>query len=120
MAVKLTNEEFIKRVNEKNKGFIVRGTYIDSITGVEVECSQGHIWYPTPRNLLHSDSGCPYCAGKKPWIGETDLWTTRPDVARMLKNPDDGYRYTKGSSKKVDFICPDCGAINNKNICKSL
>jgi hypothetical protein len=35
----------------------------------------------------------------------------------MLKNPDDGYMYRKGSSKKVDFICPDCGAINNKEIC---
>ena len=34
----------------------------------------------------------------------------------MLKNKDDGYKYTSGSNKKVDFVCPECGSISNKNI----
>lgn len=116
MCAKLTNEEFIKRVDPESKGFKILGNYVNSETKIEVQCQFGHIWSPIPRNLMHHNSGCPYCAGKKAWVGETDLWATRPDVARMLKNPNDGYKYTKGSNKKVDFICPDCGAINNKAI----
>lgn len=116
MGTKLTYEEFIDKANIKNKGFTIFGDYINATTGIETHCSFGHIWFPTPHNLMYDDSGCPYCAGKKAWRGETDLWTTRPDIAKMLKNPNDGYKYTKGSGKKVDFICPDCGAINNKVI----
>lgn len=117
MCAKLTNEEFIRRVSEQNKGLIIRGNYVNTTTGVETECERGHIWFPKPCNLMYNKSGCPYCSCKKAWIGETDLWTTRPDVAKLLKNPEDGYKYMKGSSKKVDFVCPDCKAINNKEIC---
>ena len=116
MAVKLSNDEFIRRINELNKGYIIRGEYINSHTEIEMECALGHIWPASPSNLYHNKSGCPYCAGKKVWRGYNDLWTTRPDVAVLLKNPNDGYVYTKGSSKKVHFVCPDCGAVDEKCI----
>lgn len=60
---------------------------------------------------------CPVCAGKKVLVGYNDLWTTHPKIAKLLKNPEDGYKYSKGSNKKVDFICPDCHKENkNKTI----
>lgn len=55
--------------------------------------------------------GCGCCAGKIVVKGINDLWTTAPEIARLLKNPDDGYKYTKFSSKRADFICPICGEI---------
>lgn len=42
-------------------------------------------------------------------LGVTDLWTTHPHIAKLLLNPDDGYTVTYGSSKKLDWKCPDCG-----------
>lgn len=112
---RLTQEEFVNRVNALNKGFRVKGKYVNSKEPVEIECQFGHIWSPSPSNLMRG-SGCIYCSGKKSIVGETDLWTTHPNVAAILKNPDDGHRYTHGSSKKLDFICPDCHSINHKNV----
>ena len=48
--------------------------------------------------------------------GINDLWTTNPEVASILKNPDDGYLYTNGSNERVLFVCPTCGNIKLKTI----
>lgn len=116
MGKKLTYDEFINKAHIKERGLTVYGNYINSTTHIEIHCSFGHIWFPSPNNLMYDNSGCPHCLGKKAWRGETDLWTTRPDVAKLLKNPEDGYKYTKGSNKKVYFVCPNCGAIYYKQI----
>ena len=61
--------------------------------------------------------GCGCCAGKIIVKGINDLWTTSPNIAMYLENPDDGYIYSKYSSKKVNFRCPVCGEIlKNKTI----
>ena len=50
-------------------------------------------------------------------IGYNDMWTTVPEVAKLLINHEDGYKYTKSSNKKVDWKCPECGnIIKNKTI----
>lgn len=116
MCNKVTYEEFVAMADINNKGFKVLGKFINMNTPLDIECKRGHVWSPIPRNLVYCHSGCPYCAGKKAWPGETDLWTTRPDIAALLKNTEDGYKYSHGSSKKVDFICPDCGCVSNKAI----
>ena len=45
-----------------------------------------------------------------------DLWTTRPDIAKLLCNYEDGYLYTKTSTKKVKWKCPICNEILEKSI----
>ena len=50
------------------------------------------------------------CFAKK---GINDLWTTCPEVAQLLLNPEDGYKLTKSSGKHVDFKCPNCGTKSN-------
>ena len=50
------------------------------------------------------------CFAKK---GINDLWTTRPDIAMLLLNPEDGYKLTKSSGRHVDFKCPNCGTKSN-------
>jgi predicted RNA-binding Zn-ribbon protein involved in translation (DUF1610 family) len=80
-----------------------------------MQCALGHVWNASPQHLFDG-VGCPYCGGLKVWRGFNDLWTTRPDIASLLKNPNDGYKYSKASYKKVDFVCPNCGNEINKQI----
>lgn len=71
-----------------------------------------HSWKASP-NARVNGNGCPYCAKFNPklLVGFNDMWTTAPELAKMLADPEDGYRYTQGSNKKVDWKCSDCGEI---------
>lgn len=62
-------------------------------------------------SLIINNSGCPVCANKKVEIGINDMWTTAPELAKLLRDSNDGFTHTKLSSKKVDWICPTCGEI---------
>ena len=111
---KLTNDEFqsmLKMLRDQGKDIHSTSNYINSKTPMWFYCSKGHWWRTRPNNILYNNHECPYCAGKKVWIGFNDLWTTRPDVAKLLKDPNDGYNHTKGSNKKVEFICPHCNSV---------
>lgn len=62
---------------------------------------------------------CPKCTQYvfKPTIGFNDMWTTNPGLAKLLANPEDGYKYAQSSGEKTDWKCPDCGeVIKNKRI----
>lgn len=74
----------------------------------------GHEWESVIRSRVLG-SGCPYCShNSKTLKGFNDLWTTHPTVASWLFDCEDGYRYSRGSSKKVDWKCPDCKAISKQ------
>lgn len=83
------------------------------------KCSnhENHEWESTVSNRK-AGKGCPICHGKnKIYVGFNDMWTTNPELASLLANPDDGYKYMKTSNIKVDWKCPDCGGIiRNKQI----
>ena len=72
-------------------------------------------------DLLEKDlkkrKGC-ICEGHSKVVkGINDLWTTHPEIAKLLKNPEDGYIVSFGSSKKLDWICQKCnGIIKNKEV----
>lgn len=114
--VRVSKEEFIMRLNSTNKGYKLIGKYVNMITHTDFQCEKGHIWSSTPANITASGHNCPYCTHKKPWIGETDLWTTNPEVAKLLKNSDYGYRYMRSTPKKAEFVCPDCGHVDKKTV----
>nr|DAR13971.1 MAG TPA: restriction enzyme [Caudoviricetes sp.] len=42
-------------------------------------------------------------------IKKNNMWETSPTIASLLLDKNDGYRYTKNSSKKVWWKCPHCG-----------
>ena len=46
------------------------------------KCQKGHRWSASIINRSKRGSGCPYCSGKKPMLGETDLETTNPELTR--------------------------------------
>lgn len=70
--------------------------------------------HPYPARVDHRcsmKSGCPYCAHKKPFPGETDLATIYPEIAAEWdyeNNPDKPEDYLPASNKKKRWICPIC------------
>lgn len=68
-------------------------------------------------NLINNKQGCNVCSNQKVKIGYNDMWTTNPELAKLLADPDDGYKYVQNSITKVDWKCPICGnIIKNKKI----
>ena len=70
-------------------------------------------------NLINNHNGCNVCCSpsKKVLKGYNDMWTTNPELAKLLTNPNDGYKYTQNSHNKVDWKCSVCGTIiKNKRI----
>ena len=73
-------------------------------------CEKGHTFESLVSDVFQSDKfRCPICSGKRILRGHNDLWTTHPEIAAMLKNKEDGYKYSAGSNVKLLWICPDCG-----------
>ena len=103
-----TNEEFQAELKEKCPGIYTDDKYINSTTSLMFYCDYGHHWESTPTNIVHMHSHCPYCAGQRAIVGETDLWTKRPDIASLLVNPQEGFLYTEFSHKKLKFRCLIC------------
>ena len=115
MGKKLTQEEFEKRVFDMhNDRFVVVGEYINSHTKLDVFCKNcGYIFSGNPYSLMRGCS-CPICTNQIVQKGFNDIWTTHPYIAKHLKNPDDGYKYTYGTNVKLSFVCPNChGTIYN-------
>lgn len=78
---------------------------------------ENHKWKTDVYGRTNSNRGCPYCSGNKLLVGFNDMWTTNPELAKLLANPEDGYKYMQSVANKVDWKCPDCGEIlKNKKI----
>lgn len=63
-------------------------------------------------NRTVAKMGCPYCAGKRIKVGFNDLATTHPLIAAewdKQRNSLSPQQVTKGSGKKVWWICGKCG-----------
>ena len=113
---KLTQIEFISKVKKLQPDIEILGQYVNKRTRIEVKCKKcGNIWSPIA-DSLSCGHGCSVCAsngkaGKsKPIIipGVNDLHTTMPMYTKYIKDPQDAYRYTYGSSKKIIWLCPHC------------
>lgn len=116
MGKKLTHEEFLKKLHTSHKNSIIAlDEYIGMNNSIRFQCLLGHIWLADPHNVIRG-SGCPYCSGHKILKGFNDIWTTRPDIAKLFLNKEDGYKYAKSSHTKIDFVCPDCGKISKLEI----
>jgi len=114
-----THDEFVSQINTINLNIKILGEYTKSNETIVVKCLKCNgEWSPIAHSLIEN-SGCPYCcpAPRKILIGFNDMWTTNPNLARLLLNPEDGYNYTQHSEVKVDWKCNCCGnIIENKRI----
>lgn len=70
-------------------------------------CKSKHAWETTPSHRLEG-KGCPYCSGRKPIVGETDLATTNPELAAQVhpNSPIKAHEVMKGSGAKLLWECP--------------
>ena len=68
-----------------------------------------HIVYSKPDRIYNHK--CAVCAGMQVCVGFNDIWTTNPELGKLLANPDDGFKYMQNSNKRTDFKCPTCGYI---------
>ena len=111
--IRKTHEQFMNELSKLDLEVEVLGTYIKAKEKIMCRCTKcNYVWDAYTSSLL-SEIGCPICSGKTNliFIGVNDMWTTAPEIAKLLANPDDGYKYTRCSSKKVDWKCPNCGNI---------
>lgn len=125
MGKRYTQEEYKELVKQRYDGkYIVVGGYTNSLSKVKLKCTQcGTEFDRIASSVLRTRSGvcCPLCDNhlitRSCLIeGVNDLWTTHKDIAAMLKNPEDGHKYSAGSNQKVSFICNKCGHVSNKVI----
>ena len=62
--VKLTLEKVRQRLNNVNPNIkILSNSYVNNSTPLDCECEKGHRWQASVANLLHRQTGCPYCVG---------------------------------------------------------
>ena len=95
---------------EKNGGLTPKDVTVSSSKKVYWKCKNGHSYLARiySRTNLDKPSGCPYCSGRLPIQGKTDLLSQRPDVLeewdyeKNNKRPDE---YTVGSDKRVWWRC---------------
>jgi len=78
----------------------------------------GHEW---GAKVVHRSNNvnCPYCNGKKVLQGFNDMWTTYPELADKLIQPEMGYLVTKSSSKILSWKCDYCESIVNMSCDKA-
>ena len=71
-------------------------------------CSRGHEWQVSPSALVQG-SGCPYCARKRTFPGETDIETLHPEIAAQWHPAKNGALTPRevgpGNMKKVWWLC---------------
>lgn len=78
---------------------------------VEWKCENGHVWSASVSSRVANGSGCPYCSGRRVWVGETDLATTHPELAEQLVDKSLGKTLSHGSNQVVSWKCPICGHV---------
>ncbi len=75
-------------------------------------CKNGHHYDSSPEHRFRGEN-CPYCSNRRILVGENDLQTTNPE---LMEEWDYEANYpllptmvVPGSSKKVHWICKNCG-----------
>lgn len=74
------------------------------------KCKKGHEWHAAIKSMsrIRTTNGCPYCSGKLPIKGASDLATLHPELALEWdyeKNKKDPSEYSAYSNKVVHWIC---------------
>lgn len=91
---------------DKSNGGLTQGSH----KKVDWKCDKcGYIWTAEVMSVIKNGTGCPRCAGHITTKGLDDLWTTNPDVAKLLVDRDLGYELKARSNKRVEWVCDKCG-----------
>ena len=109
----------INQIIEKNNMSIIikapiriKTSYNRTQKGYIIQCLKCNYEFENTEANLDRGDMCPVCSNHRIIKGINDIWTTNPEIAKYLTNPDEGYIYSQFSNVKLDFTCPFC----NNNI----
>lgn len=115
MSKKLTNEDFIKKVNNIHQGSIIVRDFTSMKEQAEFECiTCGNIWKTNPSKIIYSKHGCSVCGKKKIWQNRKDK-TTKETLIERISNIFPQYDLSlipdniSNQKTKFDVICPKHG-----------
>jgi hypothetical protein len=94
----------------------IRMDYKESVKGYKYECLECNNVDIISESGLKEKKGCNVCSNRKIRKGYNDLWSTRPDIAKLLTDKNDGYRLNEFSNKIAFFSCPNCKQRINKDV----
>ena len=104
-----SHNQFVMDLSKINPDIEVIGKYINIKTDIKVRCLiDGYEWNAKPRDLLRGRR-CAVCTNRKVLAGVNDVATTHQDLVKYFKNKDEATKYTSGSDKVIDVVCPECG-----------
>jgi len=84
---------------QKHEGVCLSESYVNSISKLEWQCKNGHIFWSTPSRVKHLDNWCPYC------FGNAKLTI---DDAKYLANLNDGKCLSKEYKNAVSKLSWKC------------
>lgn len=94
---------------EKNAPLTTRDISYGSRQKLWWRCDMGHAWQAAVYSRS-SDSGCPYCAGRRVEQGRSDLASLRPDLAAQWHPEKNGdltpHACTPASNRRAWWLCP--------------
>lgn len=113
----ITSENFEKYICDIYGNDIkILSKFISMYEQIEYVCNIcGYKGKIAPSTLLHGKNnyGCSKCKLKN---STKKLYYTNPNLAKLLVNIEDAYKYARTSKVKVDWKCDKCGTISNKGI----
>lgn len=79
-------------------------------------CPKGHYYKTSIGKRTNRGDGCPYCSGKRPIPGETDLGTIHPEIKKYWNEETNGSveNYTRASGRIVNWKCVKGHSWDNK------
>lgn len=107
--IKFTNREIHKNPTRRNK------FYQFYCYDCGFDCEKYDYWI-NEDTISNRNTGCPCCSNKYCAKGINDIATTDPWMMEFMDNPEDAYKYTSCSGKKIDWNCPVCRRIKNLKI----
>lgn len=109
---KLSQEEVVKRVKDKNENIEVVSEYENYYTPIKFKCKlDGYEWEQILSNF-EDNPVCPMCDVDKTRhliSGVNDIATLRPDLLQYFIDPKDAKNLKLGSNKRMLFKCSNCG-----------
>lgn len=111
MGKRITNEEFLKRLQEKHPGYIALEDYKGGHTKIQFKCNKGHIFEAEPNSVINRGTGCRKCAFNE--LHQCQAMSKDVFIKKLKQNlphVDLISKYTKASDR-MTFKCSKCGHI---------
>lgn len=88
-----------------------------SYNKIFVKCQNDkHPDYEVTANHFYRGCRCPVCSNMKVLPNVNSVAATDPEYICYFSNKNDAYKYSRGSNKICDFVCPICGTVKRMKI----